>query len=228
MKQKKKGGKAKPAYDGNSVRKSNTRVNERKAGSKPAAVGPVRAQPPAAATPQRASDSIAKESSIPSHSPTRHYRQAHTPPSASRHYHSSPSRETQKLRHNIDDFFQTHRQNLQKLYSNIRHNIQYSIPNQRPPASYSQHSDSSSSDIRSERSSPNKSLDDLYILVEDESEDEDMAEGREAFKNEVMKEYQKEILVKNKNLSSEDLVSYFKYLHSNAKKLYLKYLRGTK
>lgn len=30
----------------------------------------------------------------------------------------------------------------------------------------------------------------------------------------------------NRNLSSEDLVAYFKYLHSNAYKLYLRYLKN--
>lgn len=39
-----------------------------------------------------------------------------------------------------------------------------------------------------------------------------------------MKEYKKEILINSKRLSSEDLVRYFKFLHSNAKKLYLRYL----
>ena len=44
------------------------------------------------------------------------------------------------------------------------------------------------------------------------------------FKYEIIKEYKKEILVNSKNLSSEDLIRYFKYLHANAKKLYIKYL----
>lgn len=40
----------------------------------------------------------------------------------------------------------------------------------------------------------------------------------------MIREYKREILRTSKNLSSEELIRYFKYLHANAKKLYLKYL----
>lgn len=41
-----------------------------------------------------------------------------------------------------------------------------------------------------------------------------------------MREYKREIVRTSTQLSSEELVRYFKYLHAHAKKLYLKYLTG--
>lgn len=70
-------------------------------------------------------------------------------------------------------------------------------------------------------------------MVEDDSEPLDeglssIAEETDSsqFREEMIKQYHHEILVNNRNLSSEDLIRFFKYLHSNAKKLYIKYIKN--
>ena len=62
----------------------------------------------------------------------------------------------------------------------------------------------------------------------EEDINEASSEEDKIFNQEIIQHYQQHIVAHNENMSSEDLIRYFRYLLQNAKSLYLRHITKSK